>query len=641
MSRSTGRFIPVAAFMMVAVTVGAVLSPAGGIVVQPDPQPVCTVPPATFASWFVSGTPAPNGVVKEANGVAFLPNSLCSFYQWSQQMFLWATSPAPPSYGGGAHIFDSPTFYDVSPPDALGNRTFVPHVVGVPRIFGVRFSKPDAHMLQVLVDKKGRLLEIVPAQFGPHNLRLIMTGGRAVEIQNVRLQSNGRPVFIDRTGKPVQNPRPLLQVLPNATLQQKATFAAPVPAKPRVLSKAALSVQAKALNVQDARVLQTVPQAEIRSPALLQRALSRPLLKPTVRVNEFIINGRPIFIDQFGNPVEVEQGQADGSVLMAQNGSLVYYAMMVNDVYAYLLTGQKQTPTAINLSHFPTSQSDLNQITAFATAHGTTFPDPNALAVELKTSWIDVAGLTNASSYITTTAQVPVYTKSASQWVPTGAVTTKTLALVGMHVVGSVNQHPELIWATFEHKNNSPDATYTYNSTSGLKTITEATSGTWAFCCTSPTGPFNARRQKMVNAPQPNTIAAVTGSIGASDTLRMKAWGTGSDDPNVTSSNTQVISIDHNMATLFAGLSGTDVRSNYILTGATWTLNGAIPSPASNQAGTTSLQNSTLETYVQGNNTTVNGSNHGLVMNCFDCHASATNGFDTSHIYPDLKPLNL
>jgi hypothetical protein len=120
----------------------------------------------------------------------------------------------------------------------------------------------------------------------------------------------------------------------------------------------------------------------------------------------------------------------------------------------------------------------------------------------------------------------------------------------------------------------------------------------------------------------------------------MKAWGTGSDDPNVTSSNTQVISIDHNMATLFAGLSGTDVRSNYIMTGATWTFGGAVPS-SSNQTGTTSLQNSTLETYVQGNNTTVNGSNHGLVLNCFDCHASATNGFDTSHIYPDLKPLNL
>ena len=58
------------------------------------------------------------------------PAPNCGFYQWSEQMFLWLTSPAPPAYGGGANIFDSPAFFDVSPPDASGNRTFLAHAPG-------------------------------------------------------------------------------------------------------------------------------------------------------------------------------------------------------------------------------------------------------------------------------------------------------------------------------------------------------------------------------------------------------------------------------------------------------------------------------------------------------------------------------
>src|SRR5271157_5290872 len=70
--------------------------------------------------------------------------------------------------------------------------------------------------------------------------------------------------------------------------------------------------------------------------------------------------------------IEVEQGQAaDGTisgVLESQNNSLVYYAIMVNDVYAYFLTGQKdgQIQPGVMLPQFPTTMSDLNAITGFA-----------------------------------------------------------------------------------------------------------------------------------------------------------------------------------------------------------------------------------------------------------------------------------
>ena len=32
-----------------------------------------------------------------------------------------------------------------------------------------------------------------------------------------------------------------------------------------------------------------------------------------------------------------------------------------------------------------------------------------------------------------------------------------TVALIGLHVVGVVEDHPEFVWATFEHEDNAPD----------------------------------------------------------------------------------------------------------------------------------------------------------------------------------------
>ena len=36
--------------------------------------------------------------------------------------------------------------------------------------------------------------------------------------------------------------------------------------------------------------------------------------------------------------IQAEQAESNGDVVMTQNGSLVYYAILVNDVYAYFLT---------------------------------------------------------------------------------------------------------------------------------------------------------------------------------------------------------------------------------------------------------------------------------------------------------------
>src|SRR5262245_34253411 len=92
----------------------------------------CTVGATEFKSWFessaiVGGAVVLNGIAKPADSVNFPDTPNCSFYKWSEQMFLWLNSPAPPSYGGGDRIFKAPAFYDVSPLDSNWDRTFIPH----------------------------------------------------------------------------------------------------------------------------------------------------------------------------------------------------------------------------------------------------------------------------------------------------------------------------------------------------------------------------------------------------------------------------------------------------------------------------------------------------------------------------------
>ena len=93
-------------------------------------------------------------------------------------------------------------------------------------------------------------------------------------------------------------------------------------------------------------------------------------------------------------------------------------------------------------------------------------------------------------------------------------------------------------------------------------------------------------------------------------------------------------------------LPAADVRDNYFMLGANWTIGGFAPMPAfgaptkanpGNQVGTSRLANSTMETYQQGVDTTSTGGS-----NCFSCHASSNPSIATtavSHIFGAIKPL--
>ena len=525
-----------------------------------DAVDACPLSAATFASWFESGTVTLNGVVNPANSLTVLsPN--CGFYEWSEQMFLWLNSPTPPAYGGGGgRIFDSPAFFDVSPIQPDGHRIFIPHQIGVVRNLNLRAAQRGALGLPVIMDRERHMFSVVDPPANAEARPMVRNlSGELVEIAHARRGDKSELVLVDPAGQIIQ----------------------PAPAR--------------------------VPDLSDMNAEQVSRALT---------ARKFVVDGITFFLGPSSGLIDVEQGQAGGGdVLEAQNGSLIYYLTSVNDVFAYFATGAKNGGITPMPTEFPTTMGALNQVTTFAAAHGTTFPDPEALAVEIKSAWIEAAGLPNLSSYITRTATIPTYdTSNPNQWVPNGQKTTK-LALVAMHVVGSTAQHPEMVWATFAHIGITPNAQFTYNSTSGAKTVAQNTNGTWLFSASGASGPFNEAHMKQPFGTL-DIVPISPHTISPSNTLRVMPWGMPGSN---AASNTEVISMNNNVRGM---LAGGDVRGNYVMIGATWTIPGI--APPQGQVGTNRLANTTMETYQQGGN-------------CFSCHFTSTTS--VSHVYPDLEPL--
>jgi len=555
----------------------AILASAHGAraqTVPADPDVACTISTATINSWFKSGTASLNGVVNPANSVSFPNTPNCSFYEWSHHMFLWLASPAPAIYGGGGRIFESSAFFDVTPPDASGKRTMVPHTGRLLPILGVFTRQLGPNRLPLVLDKQGRVFEVAPS--AAPTARVQTAAGRLTEIGNVRIDKQ-RVILLDKAGTAIA---------------------------PRLLAPPAPADAASRRNA------------------------------PIARIQKFVVNKVPIFIDQAGNLIEVEQGEADGSVLIAQNGSPIYYGIAVNEVMAYFRT--MQGPSVPSGLIFPTTQGELDTITTFASAHGRTFIDPEALAFEIKTAWIETTGLANPGDYITMSADIPTYDKSNSQhWVKNGHKTA-TVALVGMHVVGSTTGHPEMIWATFEHLGNAPDDAYSYrNSIGGTTNVPQSTAGSWLFTSAGSAGPFNVSHGSVSGA---DIVAAIPGTpIGPDNIIRHKAWGAASDvspNPlkNSAASNSEIISVNNSVRGV---LAAGDVRKNYIMTGSTWLIAGSFPFSSFNttQVGTSKLSNTSMETFTQGSGTVASGT-----LNCFSCHPAGKTA-DVSHVFSDLKPL--
>jgi hypothetical protein len=370
--------------------------------VPADTLKLCEVKPSDFKDWFSSAVVSRNGLVTPAKSSEFdsapvLPNSSpnCEFYKWSERMFLWLTSPLRLPGAHEVRIFESDAFFDAVP-SGSGQHALVRHDKatlqedpGAFRHFSVRRPKLGPHFLPLIFDKAGRMFEVErPDIVADAKLQIIDRTGRRVQIKDARRKENGDVVLFDEK---------------NEVIQPQVRDVDPPPGN-----------------------LVQLPDS-VRQ--LIQRGERQSLEveKEGLRVQKFIVNGIPLYLDPYDYFINVEVGQGDQSVLESQTGSLVYYEIILNDLLAYFRTGVTDGAiTGDTAKHFPDSVDDLQNIMTFVRNNlgrndVRSIAEPNALAIEIKTSWVETTGLQNLGSYITTRATVPNYDKSdPDHWIQRG-----------------------------------------------------------------------------------------------------------------------------------------------------------------------------------------------------------------------------
>lgn len=307
-------------------------------------------------------------------------------------------------------------------------------------------------------------------------------------------------------------------------------------------------------------------------------------------------HGTPGFSEGAGAIVE-----ADGNMLVAQNGYPVYASVHMNK------------------SYFDTAKKNL-----IATGGYQTQPPPpyfDVGAAVFKATWLrlDQGQAPPAGAY-TTEAQVPVLETKVTPGLVTiqpvaGKFVTVTVALVGLHVVGQTVNHPEFLWGTFEHKMNSP-ATADNTFTPSAKRKDPK-----SYTLYKGTTPFS----QVNNAVDPPALRldATTQKLTPVTNVVLENQTGGENQPNGPSN---IIAINGQAQSAVAAFPAPQSTfANYDLVGTVWMLPNSynLNSDQTSAVGSVDLANATAETFVQNaDNTPISG-----VLNCFLCHNAGSYSF--------------
>jgi hypothetical protein len=343
-------------------------------------------------------------------------------------------------------------------------------------------------------------------------------------------------------------------------------------------------------------------QKPLKAPSLKSRD-SRPPLKLKVR------SLKPKTIGTLTEDAGSITQAGSGGILVDQNGNPVFYSVHFNwTFYTFIETN---------------SYYDYN--TYVAANPNVSFPPG---ATEFKASWQIIPTGTTFAGY-TTAAQVPTLSTGTGGIIDADPTKMRnvTVGLVGLHIAGSVANHPELIWATFEKLNNAPDlpAGLTPSSTQSV-----SSSNYTFYTANTPANLCNVQPTTYTLNVAAQTLSPVT------QVFRQFANGGGVPD-NITAIDTLNASV---LAQLTAS-NQADPAVNYELVGGVWLLPGALNpnmSPGDGQLhGSPDLANSTMETFVQAPFANKN-SPPTFFTSCFGCHTT-TSSKTISGLF--IPPMNM
>lgn len=379
-------------------------------------------------------------------------------------------------------------------------------------------------------------------------------------------------------------------------------------------------------------------------------------------------------------------GQAGGhAVLLSQprnavskRPSLVYYNVHTNRLLGYY---RAQNPTtaafASNLA-FPSNKSDTCKLIEYGLANhytknstwsnylngilcpvppstppstAPTIPDLEtaidffSMIMEVKSSWVEADTLQFPEQYLLQKGIVPVFdeavdTRGNATWVNTGKTRETTLALVGMHIAGTVKGHEEMVWVTIEHRANAPMRPFQYLAADGtvhtVRQLSEHRSLNWLFS-DGTAASLETIGQEKGNSKAPavtadGNIFSSSGPLRSVNVNILYPLGNAPGESKAQSledigNNTELGSLDRSLFQILSDIR--DPRRFYFVAGATWTSNGVPPTLATapNVRGSRLLSNSTMETFQQQNG-------------CFGCHliSQGSAPVNVSHIFGDINP---
>ena len=287
----------------------------------------------------------------------------------------------------------------------------------------------------------------------------------------------------------------------------------------------------------------------------------------------------------------IQQAGSEG-ILIDQNGQAVYYSQHANPTYYDFV--QKYYGIANYDKASPTQEFPVG-------------------AAVFKASWHIIPDGADTTGFYTTKATVPMLINSVegvAEIDPSGKTREVTVALVGLHVVGTTENHPEFLWATFEQLQNAPDLPPNSNPTHGPvvpvsnKNFTFYKANTMAADCNQ--------------LPAKETVADVSSQTLTPITNVYRQFAYGGENA-VGEQEIEAINAQSQGAVKgFPQAMGGATWANYRLIGTVWlhpnTLKPGDGDMDTEAVGSVSLADATMESFVQGAGT-----------NCFTCHSSGGN----------------
>jgi len=311
-----------------------------------------------------------------------------------------------------------------------------------------------------------------------------------------------------------------------------------------------------------------------------------------------------------------QRGKAsEGSSVTEANGHIIYYS------------------THLNSSYFEHAQ-DYYGIAKYKTKNPSSFP---VGAIALKAAWRvateeEIAAAAPGSKkadkpdFLFIDAHIEdTYLGADENKIPSGTtIGSKKVILVGLHIAGVINGHPDFVWATFEHDRNAPNLLLHDEDNVRIDDDDIVSHGDFTFYKSgTPAGRSNKRG----------------GKDGTNIVRRYKFGGAPPKlATDIVASNKHfkgILKTSQSIPPTIATVS--DLFADYHLVGAVWKetppkkradkgspKKGADGAPPKREiTGSTSLTNSVIDTYVQARGN-----------NCFTCHNSSGYQVDGTEIFP-------